>query len=187
MTYNPNIPQPTDIPSQSQAQILDNFNLANTYFGINHVPFDATLNNGKHNFASLLNQAADPATAAGELAIYAKSFGGVSTYYMRKESNGTVIQLSNVDPILFNPASTFLPGGYIMQFGNLNVLAGSNTVNFPIAFNSPPFSVTITLELLGPANTTTAYILVGTVNVNSFIAQVLGGAAILRWMAIGLK
>lgn len=187
MVFNPNIPTPTDIPSQSQAQLLANFSTSNTVFGINHVPFDAALNNGKHNFATLLNQAGDPATAAGELAIYAKSFGGVSTYYMRKESNGTVIQLSNVDPILFNPASTFLPGGYLLQFGNLNVIAGNNTVNFPIAFNSPPFSVTITLELLGPANTTTAYILVGTVNVNSFIANVIGGPGILRWMAIGLK
>lgn len=39
MTYNPSIPRPPDIPANSQAQFLSNFELLNQYFGIDHVPF----------------------------------------------------------------------------------------------------------------------------------------------------
>lgn len=39
MTYNPFIPQPPDLPSDSQGDILSNFNLINNFFGVDHVPF----------------------------------------------------------------------------------------------------------------------------------------------------
>jgi len=38
MTYNPNTPQPTEIPSQSQSRFLTNFTLLNQYFGQDHTP-----------------------------------------------------------------------------------------------------------------------------------------------------
>lgn len=188
MTYNPNIPQPTDIPSQSQSQILDNFTVANTVFGINHVPFDATLNNGKHNFATLLNQSGNPATAAGEIALYAKAVGGISTWFLRKETNGTVIQLSNTDPIIANPGSTFLPGGMLLQFGTTVVLfGGSQAILFPIAFSAPPFSVTFGDEQVGLTSSTIVYIQTGTVNATGFTITCNGGGSTIHWMAIGQK
>lgn len=50
MTYNPFIPQPPDLPSDSQGDFLSNFGLINNFFGNDHVPFgnsieDATLSN----------------------------------------------------------------------------------------------------------------------------------------------
>ncbi len=39
MTYNPFIPAPLDLPSDSQGDILSNFNLINTFFGVDHVAF----------------------------------------------------------------------------------------------------------------------------------------------------
>lgn len=50
MTYNPFIPLPPDLPSDSQGDILSNFNLINRFFGVDHVPFGnsieaATLSN----------------------------------------------------------------------------------------------------------------------------------------------
>lgn len=43
MTYNPFIPQPPDLPSDSQGDLLSNFGLINTFFGVDHVPFGNTI------------------------------------------------------------------------------------------------------------------------------------------------
>lgn len=50
MTYNPNIPQPPDLPSDSQPDILTDFLSLNEVFGVDHIPFgnsieEATLAN----------------------------------------------------------------------------------------------------------------------------------------------
>jgi len=48
--YNPNIPQANDDLSDSQGQILQNFNKADSSFGTDHYRFsDLTVNNGFHN------------------------------------------------------------------------------------------------------------------------------------------
>ena len=79
MTYNPSIPQSTDIPSQSQSQLLTNFTQLNTVFSTNHVAFNnATVaNRGKHNDVSLLQQAIEPAAVANEGQLYTKGVAGV--------------------------------------------------------------------------------------------------------------
>ena len=46
-TYTPNIPQPTDNPSQSQNQILENFQVLATAFSANHGAYNAG-NQGQH-------------------------------------------------------------------------------------------------------------------------------------------
>ena len=63
MTYNPNIPQPTDDLSVSQGQILQNFQVSNSSFGIDHYSFaDLTGNTGKHNQITTPIYVADPDT-----------------------------------------------------------------------------------------------------------------------------
>lgn len=50
MSYNPNIPNATDLLSNSQGQIKTNFQTANTSFGVDHYSFDnGTASNGFHN------------------------------------------------------------------------------------------------------------------------------------------
>ena len=75
MAYLPNIPQGGDRPSQSRAQIEENFSQLNIQFGSagDHIPFDAPANNGKHNKSTYVQQAADPNTAANEAAVYTKT------------------------------------------------------------------------------------------------------------------
>ncbi len=46
-TYSPNIPQPGDQPSQSQNQILENFQVANTAFAQDHAPYNSPIQ-GQH-------------------------------------------------------------------------------------------------------------------------------------------
>lgn len=75
--YTPNIPASSDRPSQSQGQILNNFQTLESTYGIDHYPFtDATVNQGKHKKVTFPAQASDPTTLAGELALFAKNVGG---------------------------------------------------------------------------------------------------------------
>lgn len=72
--YLPNIPQPGDVLSISQGQILGNFQKADSSFGNDHYAFsNGSANNGKHQVIRTPDQVTDPATATSEPAIYAKS------------------------------------------------------------------------------------------------------------------
>lgn len=73
MVYNANIPQPGDILSDSQNDLLNNFAQLNTSFGIDHYPFtDNSVNLGEHNQVTQpqIIGAAHPATAAGQCKLY---------------------------------------------------------------------------------------------------------------------
>jgi hypothetical protein len=71
--YNPNIPIASDDLSDSQGQILQNFNRANSSFGIDHYPFaDLTVNNGKHNVVTTPAYVATPPTGLAPTTIAAE-------------------------------------------------------------------------------------------------------------------
>ena len=91
MTFNPNIPQAANIISQSQGQILTNFNQANTIFDVDHITFDAAVvaNRGKHDQSTYVELAVDPATALNEVAVYSKNTGTQPEVFYRPELNGT--------------------------------------------------------------------------------------------------
>lgn len=135
MTYNPNIPQATDIISQSQGQILTNFNQANTIFDVDHITFDAVAaaNRGKHDKSTYVELAADPVTVFNEVAVYSKDLAGFTRLFLRQENNGTVIQTSGRDPTIAVNGETYLPGGLLMKWGQ-SVCNGNTAIAFPTAF-----------------------------------------------------
>lgn len=101
MTYNPNIPQPIDDMSVSQGDLLTNFGDLNTVYGSSgdHVALDAASNRGKHKKVTFVSQGSDPdtdspATLENELAMFALEEGSDTELYLRKESNGTVNQIT---------------------------------------------------------------------------------------------
>lgn len=145
MTYNPAIPGPTDLISQSQAQIQTNFSQADSIFDIDHVTFDnATAGDrGKHRKSTYIQQSVDPTTAVDEVALYAKDLAGAETLYLRKENGGTVIQMSGQDPVNSNPGSTFLAGGLIMKFGTVAVTSAGGAFNFVSAFPNACLMATV--------------------------------------------
>lgn len=166
MVYIPTIPQPGDSPAtQSQAQILENFTQLNTQFSVDHVALNAGANNGKHIKTTFIDQAADPVVAANEIDLYSKSLAGVSTLYLRKESNGTVIQMSAQDPTINNAGSTFLPGGVIIKWGFGPASPGGNVIAFASAFPTNCWVVLIT-----PEGGTGRAVSVNNKNVNNFTA-----------------
>lgn len=151
MTYVPNMPNASDIPSVSQAQLKINFQKLYSSFAINHEALDAAAALvGKHRFCTLTPQGAGPATLATEIALYSKSLGGNYNLFYRRQGSGTEIPLTGpVDPLAAANGYTFLPGGLFIQWGTVaSIPATSSAV---IAF---------------PTNFTTAY---------SVVTQKLGG------------
>lgn len=99
MTYQPGIPLPSTDMSESQQDLLDNFTQLNTQFGNDHVAFDETSNNGKHNKATMLEQAT-PATnpslvpAENELIMYAAEDNDMNTELYIRQHGKTASQFT---------------------------------------------------------------------------------------------
>lgn len=185
MVYYNNIPQSTDKPSQSQSQIASNFSDLDSVFGINHVNFtDATATNrGKHEYVTMIEQGADPGTAANEMALYTKVAGGATTLYLQREGGGTVIRMTPTqDPTIGNQGSTFLPGGVIVKWGFGNVTAAGTNLIFPSAFPNNCWIVVATCENAGSG----INVNVTSKNVNGGTFRVSGAAnATVEYIAIG--
>lgn len=143
MTYNPSIPQANDIISQSQGQILTNFNQANTIFDVDHVTFDnATVaNRGKHDKSTYVELAADPVTAFNEVAVYSKDTGTQPDVFVRLENNGTVERMTG-GGITAAAYCSFVGATGALQANSFNVtgvvrpFAGQYTVTFTRPFTN---------------------------------------------------
>jgi len=182
MTYNPNIPAANDILSNSQSQILTNFGQLNTVFGIDHVPFyPSVANSGKHAKVTL-PEGGDAATLVNEIALYCKDLSSVSTLYLRKENNGTVIQISGVDPIASAQGRTFLPGGLILAWGSSASVSNGGTVSFASAFPNNCFGVQVTINIAS----TVSPVGINGYNTSGFTFRTTAGGGVpITYMAIG--
>ena len=194
MTYNPNIPQADDLISESQGQILDNFTQLNEVFGKDHVKYDdATVaDRGRHKQSTYTELSADPATLVNENAIYTKDVNAISQLFLRKQSSGTVIQMSAEDPIRAQNGTSFLPGlstgGILIQWGQLSIASGGpHNVNFPTAFTAVPFS--ITTSMFRGTNSSADVFFIDSVtppDATSFrVRNSSGSSRTMAWMAIG--
>jgi len=86
MTYQPNIPQATDIISVSQGDLLVNFQQLNTVYGTDHYAYDSGVNVGLHQHVTLPDTTATPPTpAASQGAIYGKTTAAVTVPYYRRD------------------------------------------------------------------------------------------------------
>lgn len=139
MAYNENIPQATDNPSQSQPQLLANFQEINTAFNLNHADFN-TADQGKHSFLQMPEQTSAPATAADEGALYSQesSLTAVTELVFRRESNGDEIEFTGGS--LSTNGWTRLPSGILLKWGTINAGAGASSNNFPTGASIPVFS-----------------------------------------------
>lgn len=100
MTFNPQIPQAGDRPSNSQAQLLTNFGQLNTLFNADHVAYnDATVaNRGLHRKVTFITSVADPAHAFPKTQLYTKTSSNAvvndrynDLYYYEQNTTGTTI------------------------------------------------------------------------------------------------
>lgn len=153
-SYNALIPTASQRLKDSQPLIQTNFASIKDIIEINHVAFDQA-DAGKHKFMQMPEQAVAPASAANEMALYTKEQGGVSQLFVRRESSGTEINITN-DVLKATDGYTRLPNGLIIKWGvktvTRNILSAELTFDATVAFSSAPYIVTVTQKFgAGPS------------------------------------
>jgi hypothetical protein len=130
MAWNPNIPQPTDTLSQSQADILGNFQA-----------LDALFDDGIQNVVLLPVQTSDPATSATQIALYSKiGITGSQDLFMRKISNGAVVDMTA--SLQAANGWSYLPSGLLIKWGSATLTQRNDleTIAFPTGGGIPVFN-----------------------------------------------
>jgi hypothetical protein len=212
MPFNPAIPQPNDLLSNSQGDLLTNNISLDASFSVNHLPFsDLTVNNGKHTFVEMLQRPLKPVTAAAEGTIYTKDdptptsrtqlfyigdAGGPGIeYQLTKCIDAQIAKFATnlAYPSGAVPAGattvggwTFLPGGLILQYGTVTSPGNaSTTVNFPFAFPTTCFVMTISIKRTSGSNDN-LFINTKTSTTFTYFASTTGGGfQSFDWVAIG--
>ncbi len=169
MAYLPNIPQANDQLRISQGDILGNFGAINSYVGVNHVPFNTGVDDGKHNVVTMTEQTALPAFLPTETAIYntvdlitninqtfvhTKTLAGSADIPFTASFLGTHAPLNDAD------GWTYLPSGILIKWTYLSGPGGLNSFNVPFGANNGPaftniFAVSLTIrDIINPATDT---------------------------------
>ncbi len=188
MTFQRDIPQPGDLISVSQDNLLQNFQAISDSYEVNHVLFNLA-GTGKHKFVEMPTQTSDPAGAASEITIFSRtltlpSTGEVDLWYKRN-AEGTAFQLTGTNPTKDTKGSTFLPGGLLMQWNKELVTVSGTTYTFLNPFSAAPFSITITPTRADDVRRS-LWIQSGSVTESEFkIVTDSGDWVEIYWMAIG--
>lgn len=210
MAYLSNIPQPIDNLSTSQGQMLANFGVLNSFYGMDHFPYTDATHTGFHKQVTFNDVAAPGAQTAPSSISYTKTVGTTpqeelffknSKYETQITSNGNAIwkgsPVSATDGEVVLSAATNgyinFPNGLILQWGIItsptqhtttDVLFATANINFPNAC----FNVTATLiNAGGTTNVQTVSIRNGSLAFDRFSYNYSGGSAYngFYWFAIG--
>jgi hypothetical protein len=184
MTYNNAIPQASDDPSQSQSQILANFQDLDTFLSVNHVDLNDG-DQGKHKFLQMPEQGSAPSTAASEGAVYTKDDGSTTQLYYRGESSGTEVPLTG-GFLASSNGYTQLQGGILLKWGNASITANGQTVTFDpsVAFTNV-YAITLVRTSL-TAGTQAVAIGIGSKTATNFKVFYNGSGTIsINYIAVG--
>lgn len=209
-TYTDNIPFSTDNPSNDQPLMQTNTNSIDSIIGEDHFSFNNN-NGGLHQKTRLVNivgMGPPSGIAAGMGTLYTKT---VATTASTNEStlfyvpDGTINQYQITRTIAPDGATfgtnnaygspvvgitqvggwTFLPGGMLLQYGNLSgFTSGDQTVQFPVTFSTAVYGV-FTMPV---GSTINSYAPVNVISTSQFtmhstsISMTKG----VNWMAIGV-
>lgn len=157
MGYNPNIPQSTDILSQSQGDILGNFQALDVWVVVDHVDFGSP-DEGKHNKVTFVVQSPAPSFLGGEIGLYnfLSPLTGVDELYIANQA-GITTQLSastlstNANPGNNVSGWTYLPSGILLKWGNGNA-NGNTAITFPVGPTIPVFTNVMSMQISTFAN-----------------------------------
>jgi len=208
MTYTNSIPVSGDSLGSTRDRIRVNFEQIAIVEAINHVAFNSA-GEGKHKFLQMPEQAAAPAVAVNEAGFYAKVSTPLinpaeSNLFFRGESDGTEYQLTKAistvpAPERFGALSatapngwTFLPGGLILQWGEVAAPAGtSGTVTFATSnINFPTGIIQVQLQLYRTEASANESVIVNqstppTTSAFLYRSTSSSATAVIKWMAIG--
>jgi|ERR1700754_1273187 len=150
--YNPNIPQPLDELSDSQGQILQNFNKADSSFGTDHYRFsDLTVNNGFHQRVTFPGNSPAPTPPANYGAMYGITASSETWPYWRRDgltANQPVLPVRVFGEFTTNPVA-LRPNGFGITSITF-VSLGRYRVTFDVPFADTNYSVFAAMELGTP-------------------------------------
>lgn len=121
MAWNKDKPLSTDLLTQSQQDLYDNFNAIDTVVEQDHEAFGSG-NQGKHKQAIFPQQGAATSTAANEFALYTKTDGANPALFLRKPADGTEINMTTASTAI--NGYCWLPCGVKMIWGRDTIAAG---------------------------------------------------------------
>lgn len=196
-TYDNMIPQPTDILSDSQDDLLQNFQVLATAFAVNHGPYNemAPFPQGSHTEVTLPNNNAPDPTPIATANIWSAQSGFTNTteLFWQRENNGTVIPFTAF--LANNTGWTRLPSGILLKWGFPGVTGLNQPIVFPVSGIIPPFAnifqVLTTLQVISGIRVS-SNVISGSIITTGFNVDVInmvtgaGATAIVSYLAIGV-
>lgn len=178
-TFYENIPQATDVISQSQPQLLQNFSSIDSILDVDHYTFEsAGGDDGFHRKVTfpLIGSSVLPVGAVGIVNTQTANSKS-ELFYLNSTEN---IQITN-SGLVKSSGEGMLPGGLLIK-------CGSGTGNTPVTYvtSFPTTVLSITITAFANARTWDVASLVPGSGVTGFVPQPSsGGGGVFFWMAIG--
>jgi len=161
MAFLPNIPQPTDQLSVSQADILNNFGVLGAIAGNANAASSSLNAISGFNFLYLPVQGGSPPAGAlfpaGQIGLYSfmNALTGINELYINKTNQATVVQVpatastlsQNSAPALNAGGWTYLPSGMLLVFGKGFANGNSNFTFAALQPTAPPFTQVLSIIL----------------------------------------
>src|SRR5581483_351059 len=185
--YNQNIPQPTDQLSQSQADLLNNFQAIYTLIGVNHTQFNAG-NQGTHAFVEMPVQNPVPVTVGNEVGLYCQLStltGNPELVFSHQNGTGIVEFTSSTQALLAGWSK--IPSGILFKWGQVSINPGANTVVFPVNATTPAFANAFNVQLtpLGGVGSTYNIYLTTLNNLQFTVASNAGAPITIHYFVTG--
>lgn len=186
-TYTVPLPVGANNPSTDRPNMTVNNASINSILGaasgVDMIGFNDN-NGGYHNKITYVAQSVIPTAVTGANVEYCKlSTESIQEQYLERPT-GDPIQLTRGNAgTNSNGSYSFLPGGFLIQWGVIQASSHLATVTFPVPFTSAPTSVTATVRALAgnyfiasvqpPSNT-------------GVVINESNGSQFIYWMAIGV-
>lgn len=187
--YNNNIPNPPNDPSADVSLMQQNTNSIDQLITIDHFSFNVGTNNsGTHKQVTLSNEAA-PGFAGGDGVLYANSFNvppfGVNSWPIWQNALGSTVLITGPTSPTLPAGYTFLSGGVIMQWGQVNAPGASGSVIFPFTFPNNIFTIQLTVRRDGSTSAQGTYVNNAPTTSGFSYTGSSATAQTLFWLAIG--
>ncbi len=163
MAYNNAIPQPNDAISDSQADLLANFQSIDTNWQINHIDFNAGTNAGKHLYVTMPEFGGVPPVSIGnEMILYvdenSSSGSAQSEMWIQRESSSEDIPFT-AGRRSATEGFMYTPNGMIVKWGRTTVTTGTATdITLPTGAGIPAYSTGIYSIMLSGRRTSASWV-----------------------------
>ncbi len=192
LTYTQDIPDPPSSPSVDVPNMKVNTNSVRTIWTRDHFTFESD-NAGLHNRVQLVEINTTLPVGlrnVGSGTLFTKISPNPlegNLFFLRNGSASAIQMTGPLSPLAAGNGYTFLPGGFLMQWGTFNpgIVVGNNPISFNITFPNNVYNImisainasaTIVLTINPAGSTTSGFVVVSNVGV---------GPVGVAWTAIG--